>query len=222
VPLKRLFEWLKKENLYAGPEADFRESSDELMAVLPRDRFDDDEILRFVAAPLFTRCAGRTRIWQPGEYFDQGDLYWIFLILMFTGMRTAEPPQIKLDDIVSLTETHENGSVEVFHFINMRPYDPARGRKPIRELKHLKRSDFARILPVHRLLIELGLLERVERLRAVGETSLFPGWEAHKSASDEVRWGKRISRAFDHGRNAKGVEREHLRLRAAASGRRLA
>ena len=205
-PLKKLFEWLKEKNLYAGPEPKFRASSEELLAVLPRDRFEDDELLRFVSAPLFTGCASRKHFWQSGGYFYQGDLYWIFLILMFTGMRTGEPPQIKLDDFVSLTETSDDGRVEVFHFIDMRPYNPAKGRKPIRELKHLKRSDFARVVPVHRLLIELGLLRRIAELRAQGETRLFPGWEAHTSAADEVRWGKDISRAFDYGRSLAQVD----------------
>jgi hypothetical protein len=124
---------------------------------------------------------------------------------MFSGMRAGEPPQIDLDDFLSFTEVDETGKAETFHFIDMRPYDPAQGRKSIKDLKHLKRGDFARVIPVHRMLVELGLLERVERLRAIGETRLFPGWEAHKSAAEEVRWGKVLSRTFDYGRQLKHV-----------------
>lgn len=199
-PLRIFFDWLVAQKLYPGPAPKFSGASDELFAVMPRDKFDDDEILRFVAAPLFTGCAGRERLWQRGPYFHQGDLYWIFLILLLSGMRTGEPPQIALDDIVRVEEPLDDGEPLVVYFFDMRPYDPARGRKKLKELKHLKRADFSRVVPIHPLLIDLGLLDRVARLRAAGETRLFPGRTAHHSKAGEVRWGKSISRAFDYAR----------------------
>ena len=78
--------------------------------------WEDDEILRFVNAPLFTGCAGRNRVWQKGNYFCQGDNYWIFLILLLTGMRIGEPAQIALDDIVKVEQALDDGSVILVHF----------------------------------------------------------------------------------------------------------
>jgi len=213
-PLRILFAWLKEQKLYAGPDFKFSASKDDLLAALPRDRFTDDEIVTFISAPPFTGCESRKAFWQPGRYFYQGDHYWIFLILLFCGMRTGEPPQIKLDDFLSFEAQSDDGQRETLWFIDMRPYDPAQGRKPIKALKHLKRGDFARVIPVHRVLIELGLLERVAKLRALGETRLFPGWEAHTSGTDEVRWGKEVSRAFDYGRKLTHVNllRENISI----------
>jgi hypothetical protein len=57
----------------------------------------------------------------------------------------------------------------------------------LKALKHLKRSDYSRVVPIHPFLIDLGLLDRIERLRAVGKTRLFPGWTAHTSKNGEVR-----------------------------------
>ena len=70
------------------------------------------------------------------------------------------------------------------HFFDMRPYDPAKGRVALNTLKHLKKSDYSRVVPIHPLLIDLGLLDRIERLRAAGE----------------VRRGKEVNRAFDYAR----------------------
>ena len=204
-PLRIFFEWSVEQKFFAAPAPKFDGASDELFAVMPRDKFEDDEILRLIEAPLFTGCAGRNRAWQKGPYFYQGELYWIFLILLLSGMRTGEPPQIALDDVVRVEETLEDREVLVVHFFDMRPYDPARGRKPLKELKHLKRGDFSRVVPIHPLLIDLGLLDRVARLRAAGETRLFPGRSAYESKNGEVRWGKSISRAFDYARHRPNI-----------------
>jgi integrase len=199
-PLRIFFDWLKAQKLYVGEAPKFDGESAEMFAVMPRDKFEDDEILRFVSAALFTGCNGRNRIWRQGPYFYQNDIYWIFLILLLTGMRTGEPPQIKLADIVRVEETLKTGELLVVHFFDMRPYDPAKGRVALKTLKHLKRSDYSRVVPIHPLLIDLGLLDRIEHLRAAGETRLFPGWAAHTSKAGEVRWGKEVSRAFDYAR----------------------
>ena len=102
----------------------------------------------------FTGCNGCNRLWRQGPYFYQNDLYWIFLILLLTGMRTGRPPQIKLADIVRVEETLETGELLVVHFFDMRPYDPAKGRVALKTLEHLKRSDYSRVVPIHPLLID--------------------------------------------------------------------
>ena len=70
-PLKLLFAWLKAKKLYAGPEPEFTADTGELSAVLPRDRFEEEELLTFVRSPVFTGCASRRSIWRPGRYFYQ-------------------------------------------------------------------------------------------------------------------------------------------------------
>jgi integrase len=205
-PLRLFFEWLIEQKLWIRPAPVFAATTDEAMAVLPRDRPTDEELLRFVSTPLFTGCVSRERVWRAGHYFYQGDLYWQFLILLFTGMRTGEPPQLKLDDLVMVEEGAADGSLRRHYFFDLRPFDPAKGRIAIKELKHLKRGDYSRVVPVHPILVELGLIERAERLRAAGETHLFPGWRAHTSAVGEVRWGKTLSRAFDYGRKLPHIE----------------
>jgi hypothetical protein len=53
-PLRIFFEWLVEQKLYPGPAPKFEGTSDEMFAVMPRDKFESDEVLRFVSASLFT------------------------------------------------------------------------------------------------------------------------------------------------------------------------
>ncbi len=205
TPLRIFFKWAVGAKLFPGPVPSFTAKSDEILAPLPRDRLQDEEIIRFVSAPLFTGCDGPRRIWVPGKIFIQGDLYWAFLILLLTGMRTGEPPQIRLDDIVRIDEVTDGGETLTVYFFDMRPYDPAKGRRPLKALKNLKRADSARVIPIHPLLIDLGLLDRIDYLRSIGAEGLFPDIRPHISGSGEVRWGKSISKAFAHARKRPNI-----------------
>jgi len=41
------------------------------MASMPRDSFEDEELLSLLRLPLFTGCRNRVHIWKPGNYFIQ-------------------------------------------------------------------------------------------------------------------------------------------------------
>jgi integrase len=65
------------------------------MASLPRDAFEDEELLKLLRLPLFTGCRNRLHVWKPGKYFVQSAIYWGFLICIFTGMRPGEVGQME-------------------------------------------------------------------------------------------------------------------------------
>jgi len=99
--LEKFLHWAIDESLYLGKPPKF-ECIDELnTAALPRDAFDDDELIALISLPLFTGCAGAHRIWKPGKYFVQNHIYWGYLILIFTGMRPGEVGQIRCADVVT-------------------------------------------------------------------------------------------------------------------------
>jgi len=95
------------------------------------------------------------KIFAPERFatrpFDETQ--WASLIALFGGMRASELAQIKLDSI-----RHERG-VSVF---------------VIEE--RTKSITSRRLVPVHSALVALGLNERIDSLRASGETHLFPDW----------------------------------------------
>jgi len=98
------------------------------------------------------------RIFDP-ENFKQlkGDAArWIPLILLYTGARSNEVARLELEDC------REEDGLPIFDFTWMG------------EDKSFKTDASDRKTPVHPDLIKLGLWERVERLKAAGETKLFP------------------------------------------------
>ncbi|XHS33574.1 DUF6538 domain-containing protein [Pseudoxanthomonas sp. UC29_72] len=98
------------------------------------------------------------RIFDP-ENFKQlkGDAArWIPLILLYTGARSNEVARLELEDC------REEGGLPIFDFTWMG------------EDKSFKTDASDRKTPVHPDLIKLGLWERVARLKAAGETKLFP------------------------------------------------
>ncbi|MCC4595085.1 site-specific integrase [Xanthomonas campestris pv. phormiicola] len=98
------------------------------------------------------------RIFDP-ENFKQlkGDAArWLPLILLYTRARSNEVARLELEDC------REEDGIPIFHFTWMG------------EDKSLKTDASDRKTPVHPDLIKLGLWERVERLKAAGETKLFP------------------------------------------------
>ncbi|MGP9819361.1 hypothetical protein ACTZWW_05045 [Salinarimonas sp. NSM] len=198
--LHKYFGWLKEKQLLVGDRPTFSFISPELMSELPRDAFSDDELIRLVSLPLFTGSHSRARIWSPGTLLLQGKLYWGYLMLILTGMRPGEIGQISLDQIRTDGE---------FWYIDLRPFDPAEGRVPIGEHLRLKTRQSARIVPIHPLLVDLGLIERADALRKRGETKLFPDWAPYTKRTDEERWAYPITKSWQY------IRAKKLRVRRA-------
>jgi len=116
------------EKLYSGARPKFVCIDPENLAPLPRDAFDDDELLKLLRMPLFTGCKNRVHVWQPGGYFVQSHIYWGFLICILTGMRPGEVGQLKCADI------RTDGA---FYYFDMRPFDARNGRVAVKDLRNL-------------------------------------------------------------------------------------
>jgi len=96
---------------------------------------------------------------------------WAMLISLFTGMRAAEVAQMKLDSIRT-----ERG-VLVF---------------AVEEKTKTKKR---RLIPVHSILVALGLNDRVTALRAKSATHLLPDW--YQKGEAKSNWSAYINKAFN-------------------------
>jgi hypothetical protein len=67
--LSKFIDWAIDKKLYPGPRPTFVCIDPENLAALPRDAFEDAELLELLRLPLFTGCAGPHRIWSPGRYW---------------------------------------------------------------------------------------------------------------------------------------------------------
>jgi integrase len=132
-----------------------------------RKAYDVDDLRRLLSSPVYTTELPVTR---PERYF-------VPLIGLLSGMRAGEICQLHVEDI------KEVEGVPVFD-VN------AKGDR------QLKNASSARLIPVHPLLIELGLLKYVEKMRAKGERRLWPRLHKKRGSygQDFSRWYQRLNR----------------------------
>jgi integrase len=203
--LYKFIDWAIDEKLYPGPRPTFVCIDPQNLAALPRDAFEDEELLDLLRLPLFTGCAGPNRIWTPGPYFVQNHLYWAYLILILTGMRPGEVGQLKCEDIRTDGE---------FYYFDLRPFDARKGRVALEDLRNLKTNSSGRVVPIHPLLIELGLLDRMLYLMNESEVRLFPEWEEYARGDGTTRWSQPITKSWQYVKKVLKIVRADLTLYA--------
>jgi len=195
-----------KFSVTVSPEEGYGVRSSSKVQTVPRDAFEDKELLELLRLPLFTGCAGPHRIWTPGRYFVQNHLYWAYLILILTGMRPGEVGQIKCVDIQTDGE---------YYYFDLRPFDARKGRVAIEDLRNLKTNSSGRVVPIHPLLIELGLLDRLLYLMNAGdEDRLFPEWKEFARGDGTTRWSQPITKSWQYVKKILKIVRADLTLYA--------
>lgn len=193
--LNRFFGWLHANGLMTIKPA-LNMVTQQNRASLPRDSFDDDEVLAILRLPLFTGCHSHERIWTEGKYLIQGSVYWTYLILLLTGMRPGEVGPLALDDI---------GEADGLAYLDLRPFDARKGRVTLAEMRDLKTGASARIVPLHPLLIELGLLDHRDHMRKLGKTRLLPDLEPYQKPDGRMRWSQAITKSWQYLKNQKKI-----------------
>lgn len=201
--LYKFIDWAITEKIYRRARPEFECIDPENMASLPRDAFEDDELLELLRLPLFTGCRNRLHIWKPGEYFVQSAIYWGFLICIFTGMRPGEVGQLECSQI---------RTDRTFYYFDLRDFDARDGRVALKDLRNLKSNAAGRVVPIHPILIELGLLDRMQELLDQGETRLFPEWEKYTRRDETVRWSQPLSKSWQYVKKILKIERADVSL----------
>ena len=201
--MSKFIVWAAKENLYHGKTPKFECIDENNLAPLARDAFDDEELIRLISLPLFTGCLNAFRVFKPGKYFLQSHIYWGYLILILTGMRPGEVGQLKCADLVSDGENF---------FFDLRPYNARNGRVAIKDLRNLKTNSSGRIVPIHPLLIDLGLLDRMNELMTAGVERFFPEWEVYKRPDGELRWSQPMTKSWQYVKTLLKIARADLTL----------
>lgn len=204
--LDRFFRWLITEGYYTGPLPKFSYLSPKNLLALPRDSFDQNEVLKIFRMPLFTGCLSRTRIWKPGQYFLQNELYWAYIIALMTGMRPGEVGQLRVSDL------EKRGG---YVLINLQLFDPEKGRVAREDARQLKAENAERKIPLHPLIVDLGLLERADALKEIGCEALFPEWEPYRKPNGEMRWGQPISKSWQYLKKELKLSRKNISLYSA-------
>ncbi|MFG0456427.1 site-specific integrase [Shewanella mangrovisoli] len=105
----------------------------------------------------------------------RNDAYWFPKIALYSGMRLNEISGLKTDDF---------GCEEGIHYMSL--YD-----------NDVKTESSQRIIPIHAKLIELGLLEYVEKARQAKSSYVFMEVKKGKSEAGKYGWGEKISKWYN-------------------------
>jgi integrase len=112
-----------------------------------RQPFSEAQLRTLFASPLHTGAESKARRGQPGNYVEQDALWWVFPMTLYSGMRIEEAMGLRIEDM------REVDGVLSF-VVESRPE------------RTLKTASSARVVPVHKALIRLGLVEwRDKQLR---------------------------------------------------------
>ena len=153
--------------------------------------------------PLFTGCKAESRIWQPGDVFIQSHLYWAYILLLLTGLRPGEVGQLETSDI------RERDGI---YYLDLRPFDPSKGRVAIKDTKRFKTESSQRMIPLHPLVLDLGLLDRLADLDRMNCRYLFPEWEPYPKPNGELRWGQPITKSWQYLKRKIGLDRNDISI----------
>ena len=124
----------------------------------PRRPFTVAELNTIFSAPIYVGCRDdETGFSRPGTNHPRRSRFWLPLIALFTGMRLGEICQLWSDDI-----EFANG-VSVIHV-----------RSNEKRQQKLKNAGSARTIPIHRTLVDIGLVEWARNTNTDGAQHLFP------------------------------------------------
>lgn len=144
-----------------------------------RPSIKPDDITNLFRHPIWTG-SGRGKSWdKPGTIIEGDGLYWLPLIGALSGARRAEIGGLAPDDI---------GDEDGTPFFWFRP----------NALRGVKALASERQIPIHPQLIELGLIDRVNEMRAQGGDMLFPDLRM----ADGNKIGDKIDYKFRRALNA--------------------
>lgn len=99
-----------------------------------------------------------------------------------------------------------------FYYFDLRPFDARNGRVAVKDLRNLKTNAAGRVIPIHPLLIELGLLDRMQDLMDKKEERLFPEWDAYIRKNGTIRWSQPLGKAWQYVKTMLKLNRADLTL----------
>ncbi len=123
----------------------------------PVRSFTPEELTRIFTSPVFTGCKTAKIDHKLGTAVVRDWRYWLPLVGLFTGARLGEIGQLMVADIRQAHGTW------IFHLT-----EEGEGEKT------LKTAGSQRVVPVHSMLVRLGLLEYWAKVKQAGNTRLFP------------------------------------------------
>jgi len=157
------------QNLFSGMKLDAKKAG-----AVERENFTDQDLKKILNPQTYlsSTIQGISSVTKK-PISNREAYYWIFLLGIFSGMRTNEMTQLRLDDfqqidgvwMIQVDETEET---------------------------RVKTRNSIRKVPVHPKLIELGILDYIQKLRKQKQDRFF--WELKMVRG---KYGKEVSRFYN-------------------------
>lgn len=112
-----------------------------------RDPYSSDQIKEIFQSPIYKGCLSEHRRATPGSEVIKDGKYWVPIIALYSGLRLGDIVQLLAKDIV------EEDGIVYFDITKTEDED-----------KQIKTQSSYRRVPVHKRLIELGLLSKVPKV----------------------------------------------------------
>lgn len=156
--LSALCKWLVNNGyLENNPVTGMSLAKEHNVTTLP---FTTDQLNTLFRSPLFTGCQSAD-VWslmaKKGNVLIRDHRYWVPLIMLFSGARPGEIGQLVLSDV------REEQGRWIMHITTEGDGS-----------KRTKTKGSMRVVPLHPMLIKLGLVDYHKAQVAAGETELFP------------------------------------------------
>ncbi len=202
--LRQFFAWLSERKLYAGPSPIFKTlPKNYLRKPQMRTQWNEEELLKLFSQPLFSGCQSQTRFWTKGDKFVQNELYWAYILMLFTGMRNSEIGSLRTDDLIE----DKNGNWIFDLHVDPDEIDETDDTPVQRKTENAERK-----IPIHPFLIELGLIDRWRDLKKAGTQRFFPEWSDYKKPSKQAKPGNHFSKSWQYLNEKCGFQRKGLTL----------
>ena len=166
-----LLGWYVREGVLESNPATHLQIKDTRQAIELRQAFSADELSKIFAHPKFAR-----------KEFKSPSYYWIPLIALYTGMRLEEIAQLHCADIYE-SQTKGIWVIDI----------NSNGLDELGRPKLLKNKNARRIVPIHPVLITLGILDYHADIVKKKHIRLFPDLKKSEGA---VKFGKQPGKQF--------------------------
>jgi integrase len=174
------------DNLFRGLGRKKGKSTSEIKQ--ERHAWSTEQLQALFTSPVWTGCRSRARRAKPGDMIIRDARYWLPLIGPHSATRLEEAAQMLVRDL------REESGIWVFDITTLgESEDGARRRDPSKQIKTVRSH---RIVPVHEVLLELGILDLIvgrdpqERLFA----ELLPGGPDRRYGFYFSKWFTRYRR----------------------------
>lgn len=178
--IRGFFAWAVDEELIAsfpGPKVAIPKGH-KSEAISDRFAYSAEQLSAIFSSPLYRGYASHARRTKPGPILDRDGFFWVPLIAVYSGMRLGE--------IVQLHSADLKISDGIAYF------DVTPGEAD--DDKTLKTEGSKRWVPVHPMLLSLGLLDHRAKILGNGKRlfeDILPDKSGYYSANFSKWWGRR-------------------------------